>query len=309
MEIIRSINVDGNLNTELYSLLSNISDDVLFNDDHDLRKPISIYNIAFDNVVYLANLVVEDLLDGKKDVKKNYKLFLESVNSFVDDGYNIIKCFYPKTATNSKSVFSDKWLECVDSVGIKQYKTSINSAISTTRYIVNKIKHEHGRLGQIFIETSFGCCAGYFLEKYNNGTLQPDEFIHSKFQKHHTAFSYVQDLMRNIGTIYYVAEKISQYIKKNILKDKPSNNSASYDKDENIRQLVNKIWATPLLLFPDEYEKTLTIVDIVNNKLIIKRPIPYSYLIKYKRYSQFKCHLLASGDGTSKSFGVPYLGI
>lgn len=308
MEIIRSVKKYGNINTDLYGLLKNIPDEMLFNDEHDLRKPISIYNIAFDNILYLANNVIDDLLEGKKDVKNNYKLFLESVNSFVDDGYNIIKCFYPKKSTNSKSIFADKWLESIDIDGIKQYKASINLDISTTRYIVNKIKHEHGRLAQIFMKTSIGCCAGYFLEKYHEGTLQPDEFIHSKFKKQHTALSYAQDLIRNIGTVYYVAEKISLYLKKNILKDNVCNTFASYEKDDNIRQIVEKIWTIPLILFPDEYEKTLTIIVVNNDELVIRRPIPYTYLVKYKRYSQYKCEMLTSGDGTSRSYAVPYFG-
>lgn len=102
MEIIRSVKKYGNINTDLYGLLKNIPDEMLFNDEHDLRKPISIYNIAFDNILYLANNVIDDLLEGKKDVKNNYKLFLESVNSFVDDGYNIINVFIQKNRLIAK---------------------------------------------------------------------------------------------------------------------------------------------------------------------------------------------------------------
>ncbi len=308
MEIIRDIEKDGNFNTSLYNLLNNVSSEFLHNDEHDLRHPFSIYLLAFEKILFRLEKVLVSLKNNDNNLKSNYISFLESINEFFDDCYNIMKCFYSMDLVKGNIIFADKWLEKVDKDGIRNYKDSIYQETKITKYIVNKIKHEHGRIGGVNIETEYGICRGYFLEKYKDGALIPDEEIHLKYKKSHTAFSYVQDIIRNIASIYYVSDKVYEYLKNVVLSQDIVDCFTQYNNNNNIIEIVNQIQSFDKVLFPDEYDKSLTMIEIIDNKkLIIRRPLSYKYSIMYKRYKGFTAQLLTSGDSTTEGFAIPYI--
>lgn len=308
MNIIRSFKETGNYNTELYCFLNNLDNIELFNDKHDLRHPLSIYNLSFGKVINSCNEVLELLTKNDDAIKEKYIAFLNNVNSFVDDGYNILKCFYDSNLINKDIIFADKWLEKINPLEIQEYKRKIKPYIKDTRYILNKIKHEHGRISQVSIKTKFGCCKGYFLEKYHNGTLEPDEEIHKKYNGEYTAFSYRTDIMKNITAVYYISEKLARYLEKNIRKQQYINNKVESQEDEKIKSIINKLWSLSPILFINEYFKQFDIIDLdyQNEELIIKSPVPNYYKKRFLQYKECEIVLNSSGDGTSKSFGIPY---
>lgn len=304
--IVRNLKYNGNYNTELYSLLNNINNVNIYNEEHGLRHPLGIYNISFGKILRNCRLVIDEIKNNTYD-KSTYINFLESINEFVDDGYNIMKCFYPKNLTNKRIIFSDKWLECVDKIGITNYKSIINQYINDVRYTVNKLKHEHGRINDIKIETIYGSCRGYFLEKYNKGSLEPDEYIHKKYGGKCTGFSYLTDIMKNMSIVYFMSEQISKYLRKNIDISKLSNNIVDDVHNSYIKMIIDDIWILSDVLFPNEYNKDLFSIKIISDNLEIKYPAPKYLFKKFPYYTGFKGYMNASGDGTSASYTIPYL--
>jgi len=305
INIVRSIKSNGNYNTELYSLLNNIQDIKIYNDEHGLRHPLGIYNIAFGKILNSCRKVLDTIKDNEYD-KVKYIAFLESINEFIDDGYNIIKCFYPLNITKSKAIFSDKWLESIDQIGISKYKKIINQYTKQVKYIVNKLKHEHGRITEIKIETKYGGCRGYFLEKYNVGSLEPDEYIHKKYKNKGTGYSYILDIMKNISIVYFICEQISRYLKSVLELSKIRNNIIKDETDNNIELLISDIWNSSNVLFPNEYNEDLFGIRIVIDVLEIRYPAPKYFFNKMLYYDSYKGCIMSSGDGTSSTFAIPY---
>ena len=308
MKINRSIKSNGNLNTKLYDLLSNVGDNVLYHEEHFLRHPYAIYNIAFLKVVNRANSAIDFIAKSDPNSKNIYKSFLESVNEFVDDTYNILKCFYPLAITSSKAKFSNKWLESINKPGMDQYRKKIEQYIEDTRYIMNKLKHEHGRLSQIELLTTKGNCFGFFLEKYENGTLTPDKKVHKPFGGKSTANSYLKDILRNLFVVYFVSNCLVEYFEMELNILAPVS-PVSYFGDEMIISLLEKIWDLPLVLFPQEYNESLFSIefDSKSQELNVQYPADINVLSKFKKSTILKGRFIGSGDGVSKSFNIPYL--
>lgn len=300
----------GNYDTRLYNLLNTLDGITLFNDEHDLRHPLSIYLLSFSNVIRYCSEVL-DLLEKKdSNVKEKYIMFLNSVNAFIDDGYNILKCFYPSNAVNNKEQFADRWLEKIDSNSIKTYRANIKPYIKDTRYIINKVKHEHGRITQMIVKTNIGSCLGFFLEKYHDGALQPDEEIHKKYNNQHTCFSYKLNIMKNLCAIYYISEELSKYIENNIIKKKIILKKVESTQDKNIKSILKRIWSLGPILFEDEYFKALDVIELdeKNEEIRIISPAPKYYNKKFMTYKNCEIMLRGSGDRTSRTFVIPYMG-
>lgn len=96
----------GNFETDLYNILNSISDDNLFNFEHKLSKPSTIYKKAKERVIEACeDFFVELNTISNKDldkvewrkIDKAHAELLDSIIAFTDDGFNILKCFYSKS--------------------------------------------------------------------------------------------------------------------------------------------------------------------------------------------------------------------
>jgi hypothetical protein len=78
-----------------------------------------------------------------KKVQLDHEELLESIMSFVDSGYQIMKCLYHKSRVQEKIILSDQWLIKDDSIIFREYKNLIKLYREKTAEMVNKSKHEN----------------------------------------------------------------------------------------------------------------------------------------------------------------------
>jgi hypothetical protein len=300
----------NNYNSSLYDFLNTIEDKFIYHKEHNLRHPLAIYNLAIGKLEKDLEEVINLLNSEKNDeLREKYIEFLEAIDEFVDDMYNIIKCFYPKKLGKDNISFAYKWLINVDKVGIDKYWISIKDWIEGLKKIVNKIKHEHGRTAGVTIKCNFYKIKGFFLEAYdgNTDTLIPDKNVHADFRGMRTAYSYNRDCAFRIASIYFVAEETYKYLQKLTM----VNSKIIYNQEQNENKfflLIQKFSNRPKILFPDEYCKDLAKIIVENEMIKIEYPAGKDWVENFiKCEPPYKGELVTGGDGHTRSFGIPYL--
>lgn len=317
MEITRSLKVHNNLNTELYNFLANLPDEVLYNTEHNLRKPLGIYNISSTRVFKAFNNVL-DILESKAfkyiELTDHYRELLMSIMSFIDDSYHLMKCLFPVSSVDKHCIFADKWMEKVEPQIIKQYKSDINDYRDLIAKIVNKTKHNHALFSNIKISTNIGTIYGYCIMGVDGTeTVLPDEEIHKPVGKMSTGFSYNRDIRYHIINFYFVSNLIVKAMRSllNKIYGQVINiNSAECSNNEEIWNLFTRINGMRHLYFPDEYNKLMPQIELNQDEksIRLRYPSTKSYLNKLFRYNGYKVEYITSGDGVTKSFKMPYMG-
>ncbi|AZV42009.1 hypothetical protein BAOM_1399 [Peribacillus asahii] len=352
--------MNDNLNTDLYALLKNLPDNILYHQEHGLRHPLGIYNISFNRVMSgfkgvfnsidtrkdfndeireknddieklqgkLPSVVneekqfvekrIEELKEELKQISKqkatenkktldSVKELLDSLMSFIDDTYHILKCFYPANSVKKDIRFADKWMESVEKRLIIDYKNKLKEYRDILAPIVNKIKHNHARLNSILFKTELGQIGGYYVEGVDSkGSLGPDREIHKQFRNQETAFSLNRDLKFHLVNFYFICHHLKVLINR-IIKDKhnlqiDTNNVAFENSEENF-DIIKTVKALPNLFFPDEIYKPQPEILINENEAEVIFP---SNNVSLLLYTDIEINFLASGDGVSKSFRLPY---
>ncbi|WP_312095494.1 hypothetical protein [Aminipila sp.] len=320
MKIVRNIEEDGNINTELHSFLTQIKDKPIlyYNDEHQMRHPLSIYNLG-QSRFYSAYLDLLNYINPQTDISRltgDLQMFtktnelIESLICFIDDIYSILKCFYPADATTKKYRFCDLWLESIDEALIKEFKKNIEFTFAF-RTINNEIKHNHGRLYKISLNAGInGNAFGFFIVKYDDGSLNAFEIVHKRYRGMQTAFSYNWFLLEILAQFYFISKYATGTLRKVIMNQhnldiKPERVIIS---DDNIKDVVKKLDnALSNVLFEDEYEKPISQIDFTGKELIIKKPADRAFLKRFKMPHTLKYEVYHSGDGIMPSFGCPYL--
>lgn len=314
MEIIRDINKDKNFHTELYNYLINIPDDMLFNNEHKLRKPLGIFNVSAESVLTAFDDVLEKLLASNSDKSKlgtAYKELLSSMDAFIDDSYHIIKCFYPANSVNKDIKFANIWLENADSNTIRSYYDAIDNYRKLLANIVNKIKHNHARIEFIEMSTNIGKVYGYCIVGADDkGAIVPDEEIHKRYKGMYTAFSINYDIRYHFINFYIVSRAILKTINKVVnakhgkfLVDAPTE-ALINDKIIKILNSMNKL---SYLFFDDEYFKDIPQIEFNGTVLKLRYPASSIFTKKLPKYKSDVVKYVFSGDGASVSWGLPYL--
>ncbi|MDF1999478.1 hypothetical protein [Peribacillus frigoritolerans] len=351
--------MNDNLNTDLYALLKNLPDNILYHQEHGLRHPLGIYNISFKRVtsgfkgVFNSANTREDFSDKKKgineDIKKlqgklpsleneekqfvekrieelkgqlkqisqqqatedkktldSVKELLDSLMSFIDDTYHILKCFFPANSVTKDIRFADKWMEKVEKRLIIDYKNKLKEYRDILAPIVNKIKHNHARLNRISLKTELGQIEGYYVEGVDSkGSLGPDREIHKQFRNQETAFSLNRDLKFHLVNFYFICHHLKVLINR-IIKDKHNlqidTNNVTFKNSEENFDIIKMVNALPNLFFPDEINKSQPEILIKENEVEVIFPSKTSLLL----YTDIEINFVATGDGVSKSFRLPY---
>lgn len=319
MHIKREKIIHGNFNTELYNLLNNLPEEkILYQNEHNLRHPLGIYAVSTSRVFKAFNSLVNILKEKKPDKEKlsiGHNELLDAIMAFIDDGYLIMKTFFPKSSVNKEIKFAHQWLKDIDHKIIQDHQKSIAQHRKILNLIVNKIKHNHARYCKINIDTIWGEIKGYYIEGVDDqGVVLPDTEIHPKYGSVYTAISYNKDIKRYFVDFYIFASIIANTSYKLIKKHygiQVLPRKCEYSGDSKLLDLIKNIEEIPDLFFPDEYEIELPQILIDQEKEIIElRKTAYkSYLSKLKRYKDVKVSNVVSGDGISKSWALPYFGI
>lgn len=324
MQLTLDLNKNGNYDTELYNLIANIPENFrLYYPEHKLDTPLGIYNTSIERVLKAFEEIVKNLninyLKHLNDncwetISSNHKELLDSIMSFIDDGYHIMKCFYAKSEVTANIIFADKWLEQINRAMIQNYKRNIKPYREKLAVIDNKIKHNHARYYNVecyhrFSENISSRSVGYYIGGIDeNGTTMPDEDIHPLFNGKKTAISYNKDIPRLLANVYYISYYTAHVIGQIIYSQNnqtPINmekkQSGFSERFENIFKQVNSI---KKFYFPDEYNGSLTEFVIEDGSIII-RHASNQYLRKLYKPTTFELGQI-SRVGYAKSIQVVY---
>jgi hypothetical protein len=318
MKIKRGISINGNLDTHLFDVVSNIPDNILFYNEHDnLRHPLGIYNIsttrvlnAFEELAILLNTVKPSL----EELQKKHQELLDSLMAFIDDGYLIMKTIFPKALVNKEIRFADSWLKKIDKSSIEKFQAHLNPfREERLALIVNKVKHNHARYCHVQSATIFGKIRGYYIEGVTeNSHIIPNSDIHKKYKNLWTAISFNYDIKNYFVEFYIISELIANTMVDLISIHNDTQLSLVNNKcarDPKILTICREIAKVPNLFFPDEYEKEIPqiIFDEENAIIELIKPADKKFKRQLRRYSNAKISTVMNGDGVTKTWALPYL--
>lgn len=313
MHICRDIKVDGNYNTGLYNLLVDLPRNIIFHNEHELREPLGIYTVSISRVFRAFIKLLEEFNKSSRSLENldlAHKELLDSIMAYIDDGYLIMKCFYPKSLVSEKIIFADKWLKKVDKQIIEDYKNKIEPFRYKLALIVNKTKHNHARYCHVETSSIFGKVIGYYIEGIaENGVIQPNKEIHPMFKGMRTAISYNKDIRDQLAILYFISHFIAETVQKILSKNYSislKEDSCTYDNDKQIIEIINGVCSLKEFFFPDEYNDDLPQITFSDGIIDIRKPAYKSYLNKLIVPGSMKIKATMSGDGVTKSWALPY---
>lgn len=307
------------MNTNLYNTVSSIPNNFLYNLEHGLRPPLGQYNVSTKRVFDAFEEVINSLNSRDKDyeqINKNHEELLESLMSFIDDGYLMMKSLFPKAAVTKKPpVFADAWLKKVDNTTekiISDYKKDLNPYRDQLSKIVNKVKHNHARYSHLKMATIHGQIHGYFIEGVDaKGSIIPDVDIHPEFNGGYTAISFNKDLKKYFVHFYIIANLISRALYQ--ILDKHHNYKLIVGKvnspiNDRVLDVFKMVMNLDDLFFPDEYQSELPqLILHSKDKIELREEAFKAYKNKLKKYSNAKVDTIHTSDGVSNSLALPYL--
>ncbi len=289
MNLERKTHRDGNLHPKAFNCLKLLDESFTYHNEHTQRHPFSIYCSSIQEVMQSFNAVLDEIdqistalfnADGDLDypLKKLPNLqkgLLYALQSHIDDCYGILKVIHPYDS-KVQEISADGWLKKVKHPAYKEFRNAINDYRESFAPIVNKIKHNGGKLRPIMMYSmGRGIVArtvdkgiqtfpknarivGYFLEGMQpNGRIGPDCEIHRDGT---TAISLNRDLRYHFANLYRVGDHLRSAIASTVRKlhgkkmprDLAVNDTVSQYDIESIAQRVSKL---PPLFFENEFSK------------------------------------------------------
>jgi hypothetical protein len=317
----------GNLYPDVYNCLRSLPDIALQHGDHGLRHPLGIYSISFQRVIQaFQNVLVENEkvyhVPLKEDeaidfdtvpLLKAQQELLDSLMAHIDDGYQILKALYPASRLTKSVPFADKWLEQAKHPTVAQYKHLIKPYRDTIAPIVNRMKHEHGRLRALIMrnfdqpQNTQQRIVGYFVEGVDkHGTVGPDTKIHGKDR----AISFHRDLRYHFVHLYKVDHFLSEAIVEAINKTYSGQFTPSVYFDtpsSEIIAIAESITHLPFLFFFDEVSKLTPTVGLSPANQNVKLTLNDTNKIKAASLLRWKVQIKYMGDNVTKSWIMPYI--
>lgn len=322
MEVIRSFTNDGNIYPSLFNLINTIKDNdkILHYKEHCLMHPGAMYNKSIQRIFsalndlldYMPNQSKIEKIGNTDELFKKTKEVIESIITFREDTFQIMKCLYHKNEVTKKEQFADKWLEIVNEADIKEYKGNIKF-INNLNFINNKVKHENGRFTFFrFRAMGYFSAFGFFLDAVdNNGIKMPNERVHLKFKGLYTGYSYNYLVPLVLSFVYFISDYACLTIKK-IIKDK-YNELINVERIENrsteVINLIDKIHQfTSKILLLDEYKRDFPQINFDNIELRFKYPADNNFMKEFIKYgNKYETAIILSGDGYTTQTKLPYM--
>lgn len=261
-----------------------------------------------------------DYLGNQKDLEKYQKgteLFIrtkeviESLSSFIDDTFQIMKCYIPARAVTKSITFSDRWLEKAYPKITQDYKNAISFADPIV-VANNVIKHDHGRLCQLNVNAHLlGNAYGFYIQNVDStGAIVPCVEVHPLYRGRRTAYSYNRFLIEVLAYYYLIASQAEKALIR-VVKEQ-----SGYDYErgnmaidsETYINTISKMNATLTnILFEDEYS-ICPQVEWNGQVLTVRDVADKTFLRRFKNYDGAQIHAVFTGDGFSKTWGLPYMG-
>lgn len=282
-----------------------------------LRHPGGIFNLQLNSVAdsfldllnHLKKSQNNRNTENKINLNKKFKALLSSFFKYCESCCEIIFGCCKQHKPPSKKEPVHEWLRKNKySAGDFLYE-KIKNDILYFKKIYNKHKHTSAPFCTVFFTRGEVNIFGYYLSSASNkGSLDPDETFHPKWHNTHSANSFNFDLRRLYYCIYKVADALRSalilHFNETYSINLNFNNSLKGD-DSKLKKLYEEILNLPDCFFPNEFGKQLPFpsVEKEGKKQYLTFKIKNTITTNLLGYG---ISLVASGDGFSRSFGLPF---
>lgn len=266
------------------------------------RPPLGVYNVSIGQVTHRLERLL-DVLDARlagvgptsanpedgrvweADLIERTDAFLDSVMEHHDDAKTILN-----TIGVSKATFN-------------RFQADVRPHRDDVGKVVNKIKHEQGRLRFVQAEKGDDVVMGYYVEApFDGGTsLGPSELVHPPDGR--TAFSYNRDVRFHVAEVVGISEALARAVA-TITATTGAASSAPLPAPTRL-PVLERVAQLERTVFPDEGAKPWpSVIDVGPDGFEIERSstseAPTPLLGPFQVYASMR------GDGVTRTFRIPY---
>jgi hypothetical protein len=287
------------------SLRSVPSDRLSRHGDLGLRHPLAIYNTSiatvaqrFDHALRALSAIVptagpatDAQVSAADKLLESQEALLHGLMHHMEDCLAILKGFARDDAAFKKHASAKKYGQAV-----REYRSHIG-------IVVNRIKHQTGRLRLLIVRLGASSFCGYFVERgLAGGAVGPDPDIHKGGD---TAFSFNRDLRYHMCHVICTSEQLARAVE--ALTSIPH-----IEGGPTAQPLVNaavNVASLAETYFPDEYEKPRPVLRFDGSVDDVHRlTAGFESSAGWRPFAghTFHVNLLFRGDGATRSWKVPY---
>jgi hypothetical protein len=270
-----------------------------------LRSAVAIYNTSVAAIAHRLAMAtrVLDLVSrsepeapdasrsAKEELLESYESLLHSLMHHMEDCLGVLKGFTTDDAAFSKHS------------AIKEYGKRVREYRSHIGLVVNRIKHQQGRLRLMNVRLGHLRFAGYFVERgLPGGGVGPDPDIH---RGGITAFSFNRDLKYHLCHVMLTSEALAAAVSR-LTRASPSAVPATGQPLGSGLAYVMDLAET---FFPDEYEKPRPLLRSepdVGGADRLRIGFVSSDAWRPFAGRRFHVTLELRGDGATRSWKIPY---
>jgi hypothetical protein len=256
----------------------------LYNAEHDLPRPIGIFNHAWSSVIESFHKTLTALENVKKDTQDRQPLIdalisayqgliYQSTEFFDDVSHNIAKCFSPAKKP-------------VDISGPKKLR-------EIAAVLCNKLKHNHNRLHYVEAQSQLFAVQGFAFYRIHNGVLEPNPEVH----RGRGAMSFNVELRKLLAGIYLYSYECG----KKIAALPGDRSKISTAPDPNSIALLDRVTNLPCFAMPFESKRHMPVLSFDGHQLSVS--LSDGQIFPVSTSTKMMANFI--GDGTTKSFKVP----
>lgn len=294
----------------LINFFLEIDENDIYNNLNHLRHPGGIFNITSLYIIKSLSQFIDTYLKNENDfdeIFNSFRLVLYDFFKFYDSCFEVMACFCNGKTKLSNKDFIDRWIEKNDYSCSLEFKKELNTDLSNLKNLYNKLKHTSNRIGWVtLISENNNKVIGYYLEKRDSaGAAAPAD-----------AINYPISLNREVRLIYFFIYKISSVLKEVLDKHiKEWNKNISFHLSNRIVdgtewfKLYSKIESLPMLFLPNEIDKEVYLPTVENEKFVFLKETIEKQDWEKKFIRPIKGQHVTGGDGYTKSFTFPHMGL
>ena len=303
------LKTDGNGNFVLpaTAVLSSLSEQLTSRHrDLGLRHPLGVYNTSIaviakrvDRVLSLLRVVVPEADSGDAESPEEHvdellesqEALLHGLMQHMDDCINILRGFTVERRAFNKNHH------------VKAYRRAVQEYRDHIGAVVGRIKHQQGRLCLLTVRLGPSSFAGYFVAVgLAGGSVGPDPSIHKDGL---TAFSFNRDLRYHLCHVLLASGHLARAVEGLT----GGGSSEVTHAGEPVTHSALGVSDLAETYFPDEYEKPRPVLRLETPRDRTRRLVVEFVSSKAWRPfagSRFQVTLRAPGDGSTRSWKLPY---
>ena len=314
MEIKRNMAIDGSFSPEAANFLGGIPPYALHSRAYGLRHPESTYSFSLDKLAenfikvidcyksktaeYTgkrpATMDLQQLVDGQESL-------LRALRDHLDDCYLILKALVNPTSIKRETKFAEELVLDSRLPGAKSFQQSTADYKHALR-IVNRLKHQQGRLRGLAVWANDGPHLGYFLEEPDlEGRLGPSPDMHPD----QGCISFGRDIPWHMFNVYRCSMKLAKAVCSAVegihgVTLRP----ARAKPIEKWTKAVRLACDIPPAIFPKEVSRKVARFRLSDGDRVLAIKFPEAVRVAFPAHLQVTCSTMV--DGNSPVFKVPF---